>query len=90
MATTKKLDTSKLTLGTKKDVVKNQTINIESAIDQIHSSEINNKPVAEATKRTTLDIPESLHKKIKRKLIDKDQTIKDYFLELASKDLGLQ
>lgn len=89
MANSKKSDTSKLTLGTKKEVLKNESANIEPAISQIHNP-VSEKPVAESTKRTTVDIPESLHKKIKKKLVDKDQTIKDYFLELAAKDLGLQ
>ena len=89
MANSKKLDTSKLTLGTKKEVLKNEYVNIEPAINQIHNP-VADKPVPEITRRTTVDIPESLHKKIKKKLVDKDQTIKDYFLELAAKDLGLQ
>lgn len=95
----KKLDASKLTLGTKKDVVKNgsskQQDQVESAIQQIHEKPEGRGEAArpvyqEPTKRTTLDIPESLHKEIKRHLIDRGETIKDYLLNLAKKDLGLQ
>ena len=73
-----------LTLNAKKEVVKNNPVDVEKAIQQIHES----KPVQqEGTKRTTLDIPISLHKKIKMKLIDKGQTIRNYFLELVEKDM---
>lgn len=87
MANSKKLDSSKL-LGPKIDIVKeSRNGNIESAIKQIHET----KQVEEKTTRSTLDIPVSLHKKIKQQMLNKDiKTLKDYFLDLAKKDLGLQ
>ena len=101
MATPKKFDTSKLTLGVKKEINKEpleKSVNnlVDAAVEQIH----NNKPeykteplkqvVQENTKRTTLDIPESLHKRFKYRALDKGLTIKDYFLELGMKDLESQ
>jgi hypothetical protein len=99
MSGKKPLDPDKLTLGTKKPIVKNEPSKqpelLESAIKQIHEKQEGRVETAkqadhEPTTRTTLDIPRSLHKEIKRKLIDKGVTIKDYFLDLAKKDLGLQ
>lgn len=44
------------------------------------------KPVV-ITKRITLDIPKPLHKRIKNRVYDMEITMKQYFLELAEKDL---
>ena len=87
MANSKKLDSSKL-LGPKIDIIKESRHgNIETAIKQIHEI----KQVEEKTTRSTLDIPVSLHKKIKQQMLNKDiKTLKDYFLDLDKKDLGLQ
>ncbi len=87
MANSKKLDSSKL-LGPKIDIIKETPYNnIETAIKKIHET----KPVEEKTTRSTLDIPVSLHKKIKQQMLNNDiKTLKDYFLDLAKKDLGLQ
>ena len=97
----KKFDTEKLTLGLKRGIIKEGNPNpvdevIEKAIEEIHEIQIQ-KPLAdekkkeiEPTKRTTIDIPVSLHKSISKHLVDKDQTMKDYFLELATKDLNMQ
>jgi len=87
MANSKKLDSSKL-LGPKIEIIKeNPHNNIETAIKQIHKT----KQVEEKTTRSTLDIPVSLHKKIKQQMLNNDiKTLKDYFLDLAKKDLGLQ
>lgn len=98
MATTKKIDPNKLTLGLKKGVIKeviDNPGNIETAIQQIHDVPTSDKKKEtalaseEPTRRTTIDIPESMHKQIKRRLVDKDTTMKGYVLELVKKDLGL-
>lgn len=96
MANTKKIDPNKLTLGLKKGVIKEIIGNpgiIETAIQQIHNVPASNQKKEtvpeEPTRRTTIDIPESMHKQIKRRLVDKDTTMKDYVLELVKKDLGI-
>lgn len=96
MATTKKIDPNKLTLGLKKGIIKeviDNPNNIETAIQQIHEAPANDKKkemaLEEPTRRTTIDIPESIHKQIKRNLVDKDTTMKDYVLDLVKKDLGI-
>lgn len=90
----KKLDASKLTLGTKKEISKEPVTqasenNIETAIKKIHekSPHLSDEANKEPTKRTTLDIPKTLHKKISRHVLDKELSLKDYFLALAIKDL---
>ncbi|OLY95612.1 hypothetical protein SAMN05444008_13015 [Cnuella takakiae] len=98
-ATKNKLDPNKLVLPGKKEISKPATNSqpqlVETAVQKIHEQPENGagdskpKKQEEVTRRTTLDIPESLHKAIKRRLIDNGQTIKDYFLDLAKKDLGL-
>jgi len=64
---------------------------IESAIKKIHDDTKNEEPVdKEKTTRVSVDTPVSIIKLIKRKMLDKDiQTLRDYFLELAKKDLGI-
>ena len=96
MATTKKIDPNKLTLGLKKGIIKegiDNPNNIETAIQQIHEAPTNDKEkemaLEEPTRRTTIDIPESIHKQIKRNLVEKDTTMKDYVLDLVKKDLGI-
>jgi hypothetical protein len=97
----KKFDTDKLTLGLKKELVKEVNpkpalASIEKAIEEIHPAAVQKPPADEKkkewepTKRTTVDIPVSLHKTISKHLVDKDQTLRDYFLELAKKDLNMQ
>jgi hypothetical protein len=98
---TKKFDADKLTLGLKREIVKEVkaqpvTQLLERAVGEIHEG-ATQKPVAnekkketEPTKRTTVDIPVSLHKLISKHLVDKEQTLRDYFLELARKDLHIQ
>jgi hypothetical protein len=84
-----KLDPNKLTLPGKKEIRKNlQSLEIDKAVMQIH--EPGEKDMTEVTKRTTLDIPENLHKTIKRRCVDMGISIKDYFLDLARKDLATQ
>ena len=89
----KKLDASKLTLNIKKDFSKPEETKPVSKIDEIVKSihqPANEKEKNEATKRTTVDVPVSLHKRIAHHVLDKDLTIKEYFLNLAKKDLANQ
>lgn len=86
----KKINPEKLTLGIRKDFRKDtpKAINeIETLIKKIHAVSQSSE---EETKRTTLDIPKALHKRISRRALDKDLTLKDYFLELAELDLSAQ
>ena len=85
----KVINPEKLTLGVKKEFRKyaSKTGNdIETLVQKIHAV-----PVAkgEETRRFTLDIPKDLHKKISRHALDKDLTLRAYFIELAKKDLGI-
>ena len=92
----KKIDANKLLLGAKKTVLKavadeNKKENsIETLISNIHEG--NKKGTAvEETKRTTIDIPKSLHKRINQRILDKDiPSMKEYFLNLALLDLGAE
>ena len=87
----KKINPEKLTLGIKKDFRKDKpsgSSNIENIVQQIHSNKAQGRE--EETKRTTMDIPKGLHKTISRHALDKDLTIKDYFLGLAKKDIGIE
>ncbi|MEO1517205.1 MAG: hypothetical protein AAFV95_19425 [Bacteroidota bacterium] len=91
----KKIDLSKLELGPKKSIKKPSPPDVEDAVRKIHASE--SIPTAstaapestapERTRRVTLDIPVSLHKKIKVRVFDMDTSMKKYFLELAQLDL---
>jgi hypothetical protein len=87
----KKINPEKLTLGIKKDFRKDSpkaNSNIDSLVQKIHST--TGQGMEEETKRTTLDIPKSLHKKISRHTLEKDLSLKDYFLGLAMKDMGME
>jgi hypothetical protein len=93
MSTLKKLDPNKLTLGTKREVVKENKpdLSIESAVKQIHEPVFQQVEVKEETIRTTLDLPKSWHKKIlMRAKVERGLTIKDYLLDLIKKDLEKQ
>ncbi|MFK8004923.1 MAG: hypothetical protein AB8H03_01070 [Saprospiraceae bacterium] len=96
---TSKLD---LNLGKKRPIKKatNRTKKVDSdeVIKKIHPEAVAATPKttpikvkevvpAEPTKRVTLDIPVSLHKKIKMHVFELETTMKKYFLELAEKDL---
>ena len=91
----KKLDPAKLTLGIKKEITKEHVTpsadkKIETVVKRIHEKNANEIETGsgEPTRRTTMDIPVPLHKKISHRALDKELTLKDYFLELAKKDLG--
>jgi hypothetical protein len=86
----KMINPDKLTLGIRKEFKKdvpNSGNDIENLVQKIHAV-----PVAkgEETRRFTLDIPKDLHKKISRHALDKDLTLRAYFIELAKKDLGIE
>lgn len=96
---TSKLD---LSLGRKrpikKTVTKSKKVDSDEVVKKIHpeaavvapkSTPPKTKEVApqDPTKRVTLDIPVSLHKKIKMHVFELETTMKKYFLELAEKDL---
>ena len=88
----KKFDTNKLTLGVKRELRKENIDlisekKIDSAVEQIHTGTLVAKEKTEATKRTTLDIPKSLHKQICQRALDKDLSLKDYFLDLVKAEL---
>jgi hypothetical protein len=87
----KKINPEKLTLGIRKEFRKDNpraSSNIDSLVQKIHSNTTQGRE--EETKRTTLDIPKSLHKTISRHALDKDLTLKDYFINLAKKDIGIE
>ena len=91
----KKFDPDKLLLGTKKTVIKTvadekkKENSIETLIKSIHAENKQGLP-PEETKRTTSDIPKSLHKRINQRILDKDiPSMKEYFLNLAILDLGI-
>jgi hypothetical protein len=91
-------DLEKLNLGKAKKVVKKKedTSSTDEAVKLIHETESEEeakpkrrKKKKEPTKRVTLDIPISLHKEIRKGTFDMGVTMKDYFLDLARKDMGL-
>ena len=86
----KKINPEKLTLGIKREFRKetpNASNEIETLVQKIHAvPEVRQ----EETRRFTLDIPKDLHKKISRQALDKDLTLRAYFIELAKKDLGIE
>ena len=93
--TNKKIDANKLLLGAKKTVLKTvadekkKENSIETFINNIHAEQ-KKRMDAEETKRTTIDIPKSLHKRINQRILDKDiPSMKEYFLNLAILDLGV-
>lgn len=101
MAKDKKTDYSKLTLGRKKPVKKKvaKAPDVDKIVEKIHIEEPAKKvevPEAAAppkveekipTKRITLDIPVPLHKKIRIRTFGMGITMKQYFLDLAEKEL---
>ncbi len=96
---TSKLD---LSLGKKRPIKKTinraKKVDSDEVIKKIHPEAVVVSPKpqqlqpkevipSEPTKRVTLDIPVSLHKKIKMHVFELETTMKRYFLELAEKDL---
>jgi hypothetical protein len=63
---------------------------VEKAVSAIHTPEkIEEQIQRERTLRVTLDIPLSLHAEIRTFTFRKGISMKEYFLELAKKDIGL-
>ncbi|MEM9886366.1 MAG: hypothetical protein AAF849_10770 [Bacteroidota bacterium] len=89
----KKIDYSKLQLGSKKPIRKTAApikADADLVVQQIHKEAVTTNPVKvekERTKRVTLDIPISLHAEIRKKTFDMGITMKKYFLDLAKADL---
>lgn len=87
----KKRPIKKATIRTKKvdsdEVVKKIHPEVAPAAPKPTSIKVKEIVPTEPTKRVTLDIPVSLHKKIKMHVFDLETTMKKYFLELAKKDL---
>lgn len=77
----KDLDFGKLDMKKKPEVIKSDTnLNTEKAIELIHKQ----AQQKERTKRVTIDLPFSLYVDIKKRLVEEEKTMKDYFVELAS------
>jgi hypothetical protein len=103
MSKDKKTDYSKLTLGAKipvKKMVEEEPAvivptvakpKVEKVVREIHATPKIIKPTKtdERTLRVTLDIPLSLHAQIRTETFQKGTSMKEYFLELAKKDLGI-
>jgi hypothetical protein len=69
-----------------KPTIKKPAIDLdaEKAIQSIH----NREPEKERTKRITIDLPFSLYVDIRKKTVEEEITLKDYFMGLATKDLS--
>lgn len=80
----KDIDFGKLDIKKKPELKKSDTsLNTEKAIELIH----NQPQEKERTKRITIDIPFSLYVDVRTKVVKEEKTLKDYFLELARKDM---
>lgn len=58
----------------------------DQAVEQIHQQQPTPEK-KERTRRVTLDIPDSLHRRIKQHVFERGMSLKEYFLRLASTDL---
>ena len=56
----------------------------EEAVKLIHTEQ----PKKEKVKRVTIDLPFSVYVDIRKKIIEEEKTLKDYFLTLATDDLS--
>ncbi len=83
-----KLDKSKLTvqLPPKKNINKTPERDVEAAVRKIHPETAFNG----GKTRITLDMPADIYQAVRVHVVTNDLTIKDYFLELARKDLKLK
>ncbi len=87
-----KMDTAQQIIVTTPTLEK--TEKVEKAVNAIHGEKIATskivKPMktAERTLRVTLDIPLSLHAQIKAKTFQSGISMKEFFLELAKKDMA--
>jgi hypothetical protein len=72
-------------------VEKTAKMKVDKAVSVIHAAPKIMKPMKtdERTLRVTLDIPLSLHAQIRTQTFQKGISMKEYFLELAKKEMGL-
>ena len=77
----KELDFGKL--EPKLKAKKTETLNSEKAVQSIHAE----KTEKEKLKRITIDLPFSLYVDIRNKIVVEERTLRDYFINLAEKDL---
>jgi len=56
----------------------------EQAVKSIHTKDSEKEKV----KRITIDLPFSVYVDIRKKVIEEEKTLKDFFLDLAKKDLS--
>jgi hypothetical protein len=74
-------------------VFEKQPTKMEAAVKAIHASPLPRmmKPTKtqERTLRVTLDIPLSLHAQIRTKTFQEGISMKEYFLEMAKKEMGI-
>jgi len=81
----KDLDFGKLDMKKKPEVIKSDiSLDTEKAIELIHTQ----TQEKERTKRVTIDLPFSLYVDIKKRLVEEEKTMKDYFIKLAQKNFG--
>lgn len=53
-------------------------------------AEVTENPIVnEVITRLSIDVPKDIHKKMKLKVIDTEQSIRDYVINLIKKDLGV-
>ena len=57
-------------------------LDAEKAVQKIHNA----KPEKEWVKRVTIDLPFSVYAEIRKKTVDEDITLKDFFIGLAKND----
>lgn len=84
-----KFDKNKLKtqLPAKKEVVKQEPeaeVTAEDTVYKIHPK------VREATIRTTVDFPDSIHRALKLKCIDTGETLREYLMRLVKQDTGIR
>ena len=85
--TKKDIDFEKLELPKNLKVKKSETnVDADKAIKSIHDS----RGEKEKTKRITIDLPFSIYVKVRKKVIEEEKTLKDYFLGLVVEELESQ
>jgi hypothetical protein len=80
----KEIDFEKLEPNQKLKIKKPETdLDTDKAVKSIHDVKVEK----EKTRRITIDIPFSLYVDVRKKVIEEEKTLKDYFLRLAINDL---
>lgn len=79
----KDLDFGKLS-SKKKPKVKKQvaSLNEEQAISAIHEKQ------SKRNKRVTIDLPHSLYMEVRKKALESEITLREYFIRLSKQDLN--